>query len=148
MAQREREAQDDDAQDFLMAHDGEEALEWIAHRGAGEPNPAVNPLDIIMLNVDGLAVVRQLKVHPKLRVSPVLILTTSSNAPDPKTAYLCGVHVDTVKPVDFPKFAEVARSRSTGLSGIPFRIDPLCVCAATVPTAQRRGSCCARLLPG
>ena len=34
-----------------MAHDGEEALEWIAHRGTGEPNPAVNPLDIIMLNV-------------------------------------------------------------------------------------------------
>lgn len=93
---------------ILVARDGEEALEWIPRWEAGEPTPAVILLDINMPKVDGLEVVRKLKAHPELRVIPVVMLTTSANAPDVKTAYLYGANSYIVKPVDFQKFAEVA----------------------------------------
>lgn len=93
---------------ILVARDGEEALEWIPRWEAGEPTPAVILLDINMPKVDGLEVVRKLKAHPELRVIPVVMLTTSANAPDVKTGYLYGANSYIVKPVDFQKFAEVA----------------------------------------
>ena len=91
-----------------VARDGEEALSWSPRWEAGEPTPVVILLDINMPKVGGLEVVRQLKVHPVLRVIPVVMLTTSSVAPDVKTAYLYGANSYIVKPVDFGKFTEVA----------------------------------------
>lgn len=91
-----------------VARDGEEALNWIPRWEAGAQTPAVILLDINMPKIGGLEVVRQLKLHPTLRVIPVVMLTTSSVAPDVKTAYLHGANSYIVKPVNFQKFAEVA----------------------------------------
>jgi CheY-like chemotaxis protein len=93
---------------IVVARDGEEALAWIPRWEAGEPTPVVILLDINMPKVDGLEVVRQLKVHPVLKVIPVVMLTSSSVSPDVKAAYLNGANSYIVKPVDFKKFSEVA----------------------------------------
>jgi CheY-like chemotaxis protein len=91
-----------------VARDGEEALAWLPRWEAGEPPPAVILLDLKLPRVSGLEVLRQLKTHPTFRRIPVVVLTTSAESSDVKTAYELGVNSYIVKPVDFDKFVEVA----------------------------------------
>lgn len=91
-----------------VARDGAEALEWIEKWDAGSPVPTVILLDLKLPKVDGLEVLRQLKAHPKYRVIPVVVLTTSEEDKDVQTAYQLGVNSYIVKPVNFDKFIQVA----------------------------------------
>jgi CheY-like chemotaxis protein len=91
-----------------VARDGEEALAFIPRWEAGEPVPAVILLDINLPKVSGLEVLRQLKNHERFRRIPVVILTSSREDRDLKTAYDIGVNSYIEKPVSFSKFVEVA----------------------------------------
>jgi CheY-like chemotaxis protein len=91
-----------------VARDGEEALAWLPRWEAGAPLPLVVLLDLKLPKVDGLEVLRQFRAHSASRVVPVVVLTTSSQDCDIRTAYERGVNSYIVKPVDFEKFAEVA----------------------------------------
>lgn len=91
-----------------VARDGEEALAFIARWEAGEPLPAVILLDIKLPKINGLEVLRQLKAHERYRFIPVVMLTSSSENTDLRTAYEIGANSYIVKPVDFGKFMEVA----------------------------------------
>ncbi len=91
-----------------VARDGEEALAWLPRWEAGEPWPAVILLDLKLPKVDGLEVLRQLKSHPRLRVIPVVVLTTSAESADVQSAYQLGVNAYIVKPVEFEKFMDVS----------------------------------------
>jgi len=91
-----------------IARDGEEALAFIARWEAGEPQPAVILLDINLPKVNGLEVLRQLKTHERFRRIPVVVLTSSKEDKDLKTAYDLGVNSYIEKPVSFNKFMEVA----------------------------------------
>lgn len=96
------------ANPVVVARDGEEALAQVARWDAGEPIPAVILLDLKLPKVTGLEVARQLKAHPKYRSVPIVMLTTSAEDADVRTAYGFGVNSYIVKPVDFAKFIEVA----------------------------------------
>ncbi len=96
------------ANPLLVARDGEEALAWIPRWEAGEPTPVVILLDLKLPRVDGLEVLRQLKVHPAWRTIPVVVLTSSGEDRDILDAYELGANSYIVKPVDFDKFIEVA----------------------------------------
>jgi CheY-like chemotaxis protein len=91
-----------------IARDGEEALAWLPRWEAGERRPSVILLDLKLPRVDGLEVLRQLKGHPEFRRIPVVVLTTSAESQDVRTAYALGANSYIVKPVDFEKFIEVA----------------------------------------
>jgi CheY-like chemotaxis protein len=91
-----------------IARDGEEALAWLPRWEAGTPLPLVVLLDLKLPKVDGLEVLRQFRAHSVSRVIPVVVLTTSSEDSDIRTAYDCGVNSYIVKPVVFEKFSEVA----------------------------------------
>ncbi|MGM9426983.1 response regulator [Hydrogenophaga sp. MI9] len=91
-----------------VARDGEEALAYIPRWEAGEPVPAVILLDINLPKISGLEVLRQLKGHERFRRIPVVILTSSREDRDLKTAYDIGVNSYIEKPVSFSKFVEVA----------------------------------------
>ena len=91
-----------------VARDGEEALAFMARWEAGEQVPAVIRLDINQPKVNGLEVLRQLKAHERYRRIPVVILTSSREDKDLKTAYDLGVNSYIEKPVNFSKFMEVA----------------------------------------
>lgn len=91
-----------------VARDGEEALAFIARWDAGEVVPAVILLDINLPKVNGLEVLRQLKGHPVYRRIPVVVLTSSREDRDLKTAYDLGVNSYIEKPVSFSKFMDVA----------------------------------------
>lgn len=90
-----------------VARDGEEALAWLPRWEAGEPVPAVILLDLKMPRVSGLEVLQALKSHPQFRAIPVVVLTSSREDADVRTAYELGANSYIVKPVNFDKFMEV-----------------------------------------
>jgi CheY-like chemotaxis protein len=91
-----------------IARDGEEALAYIGRWEAGEPLPAVILLDINLPKINGLEVLRQLKAHERFRRIPVVVLTSSREDRDLRTAYDLGVNSYIEKPVNFSKFMDVA----------------------------------------
>jgi CheY-like chemotaxis protein len=90
------------------ARDGEEALSYIDRWERGEPIPVFVLLDLKLPKVSGLEVLSKLKNHPRYSKIPVIVLTTSEEDEDIKTAYKLGCNSYIVKPVEFDKFIEVA----------------------------------------
>jgi CheY-like chemotaxis protein len=91
-----------------IARDGEEALAFVQNWDNGEPRPVVILLDLNMPKINGLEVLEKIKSHPVYKSIPVVILSTSSEHSDLKSAYGFGANSFIVKPVDFGKFLEVA----------------------------------------
>jgi CheY-like chemotaxis protein len=94
---------------ILVARDGEEALSYIPQWENGEMVPVVILLDLKLPKVNGLEVLQILKSHPIFKTIPVVILTTSEESTDVKTAYQLGANSYILKPVNFDKFIEVAK---------------------------------------
>jgi len=91
-----------------VARDGEEALAWIPRWEAGEPLPLVILLDLKLPRVDGLEVLRRYRENEVSGDLPIVVLTSSSEDNDVKTAYRHHVNSYIVKPVNFEKFMDVA----------------------------------------
>ena len=96
------------ANEVVVARDGEEALDYLFCRGnfstRTSDNPAVLLLDLKLPKVDGLEVLQQVKSDEKLRMIPVVVLTSSHEERDMVASYRLGVNAYVVKPVDFHEF--------------------------------------------
>lgn len=90
------------ANHLLHLNDGQEALDFLY----SEKNsiPKVILLDLKMPKVDGLDVLRKVKSDARLRVIPVVVLTSSKQENDIVESYHLGVNAYIVKPVDFDQF--------------------------------------------
>jgi CheY-like chemotaxis protein len=101
------------ANEVVVVHDGEEALDYLYYRGQftgrGGDNPAVMLLDLKLPKVNGLEVLKQIKADEKLRLIPVVVLTSSKEEKDMVTSYKLGVNAYVVKPVDFHEFVNAIR---------------------------------------
>lgn len=91
-----------------VARDGEEALAWLARWESGEPPPVMVLLDLKLPKVGGLEVLRQLKTHPRLRSTVVVVMSTSDEPSDVRQAYALGANSYVVKPLSYERFIEVA----------------------------------------
>lgn len=91
-----------------VVRDGEEALSWIPRWEAGEPLPLIVLMDLKLPKIGGLDVLRCFKKQKDLKRVPVVVLTSSADDQDIKTAYEYGANSYIVKPVDFDKFLVVA----------------------------------------
>jgi CheY-like chemotaxis protein len=96
------------ANDVVVANDGEQALDYLFRRGlhAGRTGgqPAVILLDLKMPKVDGHEVLRQIKADRELRLTPIVVLTSSREEKDLFESYDKGANSYVVKPVDFEEF--------------------------------------------
>ncbi len=93
------------ANNLVHLQDGEEALSYIFSNGL--PNtPKVILLDLKMPKVDGMEVLRRLKSDERMKVIPVVMLTSSREEKDVIESYQLGVNAYIVKPVDFDKFVK------------------------------------------
>src|SRR5262249_26353878 len=101
------------ANEVVIAHDGEEALDYLYRRGKFESrinqNPAVMLLDLKLPKIDGLEVLEKVKSDEKLKVIPVVVLTSSREERDMVTSYKLGVNAYVVKPVDFHQFVNAIK---------------------------------------
>jgi len=87
-----------------IARDGAETLEIIEKWEQGNPTPKLILLDIKLPKVSGLEVLRVLKSSKIAKFIPVVMLTSSNNDADIRTAYEWGANSYITKPVDFDKF--------------------------------------------
>jgi two-component system, response regulator len=97
-----------------VARDGAEALGFIFANGAysgrdTSAKPKVILLDVRLPKVDGLEVLRRIKSDENTRSIPVIIVTSSREAPDIQEAYHLGANSYIVKPVDFTAFIEAVQ---------------------------------------
>ena len=101
------------ANEVVVARDGEEALDFLYRRGTfatrSNENPAVLLLDLKLPKVDGLEVLGRIKSDEKLRMIPVVVLTSSREERDMVASYRLGVNDYVVKPVDFHEFVNAIR---------------------------------------
>ena len=99
------------ANEVIVAHDGEEALNYLFRRGAYEKRdindmPAVVLLDLNMPKVGGLEVLSQIRSHDRTKLLPVVILTSSKEEQDLVNGYALGANSYIRKPVDFDQLTK------------------------------------------
>jgi CheY-like chemotaxis protein len=93
------------------ATDGAEALTMLLGDDRGDQgNPTLILLDLNLPKVDGLEVLRRIRADRRTRVVPVLVLTSSREESDIRTAYDLGANGYIRKPVVFSEFNEAVRA--------------------------------------
>ena len=100
--------------EVIVARDGAEALEWLFCTGKfASRNPAVVPavvlLDLKLPKVDGLEVLKRIRADPRMKLLPVVVLTSSREEQDVIQSYELGANSHVRKPVDFDRFSEAVR---------------------------------------
>ena len=91
---------------------GEAAIDYIFGRGiyadrAQFPAPDLVLLDLRLPRVAGLEVLRQVRSHPTLHHTPMVVLTTSDAERDVALAYEHRANSFVTKPVDFPQLSRL-----------------------------------------
>jgi two-component system response regulator len=92
-----------------VVRDGVEALDYLLAMGEyASRNPEVLPdlvlLDIKLPRVDGVQVLWRLRSHPRTKLIPIVILTSSAEPKDLLTCYTLGANSYVRKPIDFQQF--------------------------------------------
>jgi chemotaxis family two-component system response regulator Rcp1 len=91
--------------------DGVEAMQFLHHQGeyADAPHPDLILLDLNLPRKDGREVLAEIKEDPRLRLIPVVVMTSSEAERDLVRTY--GLHANAyiVKPVDLNGFADVVQ---------------------------------------
>ena len=101
------------ANEVVVARDGQQALDYLYCRGEfsgrANDNPAVMLLDLNLPKVDGLEVLQKIKSDDRLKMIPVVVLTSSHEEKDMMRSYSLGVNAYVVKPVDFHEFVNAVK---------------------------------------
>jgi two-component system response regulator len=102
------------ANEVVVAHDGVEALDYLFRTGihAGrDPNqvPAMVLLDLNLPKISGVEVLRRIRADARMRLLPVIMLTSSLEERDVALSYANGTNSYVRKPVDFVQFVEAIR---------------------------------------
>ena len=101
------------ANEVVIARDGQQALDFLYCRGGFEnrikENPAVILLDLKLPKINGLEVLQQIRSDERLKMIPVVVLTSSQEEKDMVRSYALGVNAYVVKPVDFHQFINAVK---------------------------------------
>lgn len=94
-----------------IAHDGQEALDYLfgsggAEVGGSRPLPAVVLLDLNLPKISGLDVLKRIRSEERTKRLPVVILTSSDEERDLDVGYELGCNSYVRKPVEFEEFAK------------------------------------------
>jgi CheY-like chemotaxis protein len=101
------------ANEVVVTRDGQQALDYLYCRGEfntrSTGNPAVMLLDLKLPKIGGLEVLQQIKSDERLKMLPVVVLTSSNEEKDMMRSYSLGVNAYVVKPVDFHEFVNAVK---------------------------------------
>jgi two-component system response regulator len=95
------------ANEVVIAEDGEEALDYLYKRGKfvnEDGMPAVILMDIKMPKMNGIEVLKHIRNDPKFKLIPVIMVTSSREERDLVESYKLGANSYVVKPVDIGQF--------------------------------------------
>ncbi len=92
------------ANPVIVAHDGQEAVDYLFD--SGKRQPSIILLDLKLPKIGGLEVLKRLRADPRTELVPVIILTSSNEDSDLLSGYKLGCNSYIRKPVDFDKFVD------------------------------------------
>jgi len=97
---------------LTVVRNGEQALDYLHHRGSFQnheafPRPQVILLDLNLPRIEGTEVLRQIKQDVHLRAIPVIIMTSSQREEDIARSYDLGGNTYIQKPAKFEDFMRV-----------------------------------------
>lgn len=90
---------------FMVAGDGEQALELL--EAAGEALPSLILLDLNMPRMNGIELLEHLKTNQRYRKIPVIVLTTSNDESDRFRTFQHSIAGYMVKPVEYVKYKQL-----------------------------------------
>jgi CheY-like chemotaxis protein len=95
-----------------IVEDGVEAINFLSNKSnyRDAPRPDIILLDLNLPKKDGREVLKEIKDDAKLKLIPVVILTTSSDEEDIYKTYSNHANCYVTKPVDFDQFIGVVKS--------------------------------------
>ena len=101
--------------EIVVACNGVEALDFLFCTGAYADRdparmPAVVLLDLKLPKVDGFQVLARIRADQRIRLLPVVVLTSSDQDEDLARSYENGCNSYVRKPVDFNGFVEAVRN--------------------------------------
>ncbi|CCH53815.1 Response regulator rcp1 [Fibrisoma limi BUZ 3] len=88
--------------------DGDELLSALMNLPFGEL-PRLIILDLNMPRMSGFEVLKRLKAHPRLRIIPVVVMTTSNRAEDVALSYQSGSSSFVTKPTSYDRLLELVK---------------------------------------
>ena len=88
--------------------DGGSAVAYLARPENQHENYLIL-LDLNLPDMRGIEVLRSIKTSPRLRLVPVIILTTTDDEAEIRQCYELGANVYVTKPLDFEGFANAVR---------------------------------------
>ncbi len=99
---------------IIVAEDGEEALDYLFHRGRfadiNDNLPVFILLDIKMPKLDGIDVLGLIRDEPSFDKVPVIMMTSSRDTSDLEECYKYGVPgTGIVKPINITEFIQVVK---------------------------------------
>jgi len=101
------------ANEVVVVRDGKEALDYLYCReqfaSRREESPAIILLDLKLPKVNGLEVLQQIRSDERLKMIPVVVLTSSQEEKDMLASYQLGVNAYVVKPVNFHEFVNAVK---------------------------------------
>lgn len=94
-----------------FVEDGVEAIKFLRKKQPylTVPRPDLILLDLHLPKKSGIEVLEEIKTDPKLKLIPVVILSTSSAPEDIVKSYSLHANCYITKPVDFIQFTKVVR---------------------------------------
>ncbi len=100
--------------------DGGSALEYIFKDKSGPAlnGPALVLLDLNLPDMSGTEILARIKAEPKLKRTPVVVLTTTDDKVEIQRCYDLGCNVYITKPVNYESFADAIRQLGLFLSVI------------------------------
>lgn len=97
---------------------GRACLAYLRNQGEytdaqSNPRPGIILMDINMPVMDGIEAIKEIKSDPKLKVIPVIMLTTSEEQQDIVKSYENGANTYIQKPVEFDNFPQALQAIDT-----------------------------------
>lgn len=100
--------------EVVVRRDGPDALDYLLGTGESDaghrPSPALILLDLNLPRLDGLDVLRRIRLDPRTRLLPVVMLTSSKQDEDVRGSYVAGANAYACKPVDFTEFGHLVKT--------------------------------------
>ncbi len=100
--------------------DGTSALDYLFHAPDGPANngPALILLDLNLPDMSGIDILAKIKADPRLKRTPVVVLTTTDDKQEIQRCYDLGANVYITKPVNYENFARAIQQLGLFLSVI------------------------------
>lgn len=98
------------ANQVIVLRDGAEAVDYFFGEGSDDRLlPQLILLDLKLPKINGLELLQKLRSQERTRLLPVVILSSSDEAPDIEASYELGANSYVRKPVDFVQFSEAVQ---------------------------------------